>query len=98
VGTHTTHKYYIIADYAGVPDGWEYVSSVGDTPDDMWTTIMPYGYTGDDHKEPITFETKATAQRVLDMVKSARAHWWEQNKHYYILGERKTPRWKIYPV
>jgi hypothetical protein len=91
-------KYYIIADYAGVPDGWEYVSSVGETPDDLWTTTMLYGYTGDDHREPTRFESRQEAQRVLDMLKSARAHWWEKNKQYYVLGERKKPSWKIYIV
>ena len=92
------NKYYIIADYAYSRDAWEFVSNIGDTPDDLWTTLMPYGYKGDDIKSPVRFETKAAAQRILDALKAARLHEWEKNQYYYMANGRKKPSWKIYPI
>jgi hypothetical protein len=97
-GENNTMAHYIIAEYANNNDAWEFVSSVGETHEDTWTTMMPYNYKGDDHKEPVKFETKVAAQRILDALKAARLSEWEKNRYYYVQYGRKKPQWKIYKV
>ena len=94
-----SNKYYIIAEYNYSGDGWEYVSSVGNAPDDIWTTTVPYNFKSDDPPSaPVRFETKAAAQRILDPLKAARLAEWGKNSWYYKAHGRKKPKWKIYSM
>jgi hypothetical protein len=93
-----SHKYFIIAEYAHHGDAWEYVSAVGQLPHDTWTTLVPYGHTGEPPKPPIRFETKLSAQRVLAPLKAARLMNWEKDSWYYRAHGRKKPSWKIYSM
>jgi hypothetical protein len=96
-----SNKYYIIAEYNYCGDAWEYVSRVGESPDDIWTSMVPYNFKGnpnDPPTPPVRFETKAAAQRILDPLKAARLAEWDKNSWYYKSQGRRKPQWKIYSM
>jgi hypothetical protein len=89
---------YIIAEYAYDREAWEYVSEIGATPDDTWTTRVPHDYKGDEARPPFAFTKKVDAQRILDTLRAARLAEWEKNSHIYKIYGRRKPVWKIYRV
>lgn len=86
--------HYIIADYASHTDAWQYVSEIGDTPNDTFYSILPYDHKGDDATPPIKFAKRGDAQRVLDPLRVQEAEYWRSVRIY----GRRTPKWKIYKV
>ena len=89
---------YIIADYAHHTDAWEYVSKIGETPADTWTTLMPFSYKGEDAKEPVKFARKVDAKRILDALRAARQRDWDNHGWYFKAHGRRKPQWKVYKI
>lgn len=86
--------HYIIADYASHSDAWQYVSQIGDTPNDTFYNILPYNYKGDDAALPIKFAKRGDAHRVLDPLRVREAEYWQSARIY----GHQMPKWKIYKI